>query len=208
MDFSHAFENNERWVRQKLNLDDNYFRELARGQKPDLLYIGCSDSRVTPELIMSAEPGDIFVHRNMANIIPNDDLNALSVIDYAVNHLEVGHIVVCGHYGCGGVKAAMQTDDLDMLNPWLKHVRDVYRVHKDELTNITDENDRYKRLVELNVYEQCANLLKMPKVQRARKEWQLNLHGWVFDLHSGRLIDLDFDMDALWDELKSIYSLS
>ena len=132
-------------------MDSDYFDNLSKGQNPDILYIGCSDSRVTAEELMGVSPGDVFVHRNIANMVPNTDLSAMSVIDYAILHLQVIHIVVCGHYYCGGVKAAMQSKDLGILNPWLRNIRDVYRIHKEELNNIQDEEQRYKRLVELNV---------------------------------------------------------
>ena len=153
MDIQQIFKNNTEWVRKKLNLDPNYFKNLSKGQDPDILYIGCSDSRVTAEELMGVQPGDVFVHRNIANMVPNTDLNVQSVIDFAVLHLKVEHIVVCGHYYCGGVKAAMQSTDLGILNSWLRNIRDVYRLHKDELNQLNDEEQRYKRLVELNTRE-------------------------------------------------------
>ncbi len=158
--YEQIFENNKRWVAEKKASDKDFFENLARGQHPDFLYIGCSDSRVTAEDLMGLQPGEVFVHRNIANIISNTDLNAMSVINYAVVHLQVKHIVVCGHYYCGGVKAAMQPEDLGILNPWLRNIRDVYRLHKDELNGISREEDRYKRLVELNTEEQCINIIK------------------------------------------------
>ncbi|MBP6323900.1 MAG: carbonic anhydrase, partial [Chitinophagales bacterium] len=133
------FENNEKWVTEKLSLDPNYFENLSKGQAPEFLYIGCSDSRVTAEDLMGAKPGEIFIHRNIANMVVSIDLNAMSVINYAVRHLKVKHVVVCGHYECGGVKAAMQPTDLGILNPWLRNIRDVYRLHQTELDSITDE---------------------------------------------------------------------
>ena len=139
MDIKQIFKNNEAWIKEKLKSDSNYFSELSIGQSPEILYIGCSDSRVTAEELMGLEPGDVFVHRNIANMIPNTDLNVMSVINYAVSHLKVNHIVVCGHYGCGGVQAAMQAADLGVLNPWLRNIRDVYRLHKTELDNIESE---------------------------------------------------------------------
>ena len=176
MDIKQIFENNKTWVKQKLNLDPDFFRNLSKGQNPEILYIGCSDSRVTAEELMGGAPGDIFVHRNIANMVPNTDLSSMSVIDYAVTHLKVKHVVVCGHYYCGGVKAAMESADLGILNPWLRNVRDVYRLHQDELNKIEDEEQRYKRLVELNVQEQCANVIKTAAVQKATKDRDITVH--------------------------------
>ena len=199
------FKNNKKWVSEQLELDANYFENLAKGQAPEYLYIGCSDSRVTAETMMGAEPGEIFVHRNIANLVPNTDLSVMSVINYAVVHLKVNHIVVCGHYNCGGVHAAMQTSDLGILNPWLRNIRDVYRMHKSELEEIGDEEDKFKRLVHLNVQEQCVNVLKTIEVQEAIKERNLKVHGWVFDIHTGRLIDLNIDFQSIIKNLKDIY---
>lgn len=170
MELKKIFENNQAWVQSKLNIDNQYFENLSKGQSPEILYIGCSDSRVTAEDMMGATPGDVFVHRNIANMVPNTDLNVMSVIDYAVTHLKVKHVVVCGHYFCGGVKAAMESSDLGVLNPWLRNIRDVYRIHKNELNAIEDEDARYKRLVELNVQEQCINVIKTAQVQKATKK--------------------------------------
>lgn len=207
MDIKKIFENNQKWVQDKLNLDSNYFKNLSDGQNPDILYIGCSDSRVTAEELMGVAPGDAFVHRNIANMVPNTDLSSMSVIDYAVLHLQVDHVVVCGHYFCGGVKAAMQSQDLGILNPWLRNIRDVYRIHKDELNAISDEDGRYKRLVELNVQEQCINVIKTAEVQRAYRERGITVHGWVFDIHSGKLIDLKIDFDKILHDVMEIYHL-
>ncbi|PKR79801.1 carbonic anhydrase [Brumimicrobium salinarum] len=207
MDISEIFENNRAWVTKKLNLDPNYFENLSQGQKPDVLYIGCSDSRVTAEELMGVAPGDAFVHRNIANMVPNTDLSSMSVIDYAVSHLEVEMIVVCGHYYCGGVKAAMESSDLGILNPWLRNIRDVYRLHDKELNAIENEEERYKRLVELNVQEQCINVIKTAAVQKANKKRNIAVHGWVFDIHSGKLIDLEIDFEKILDEIMEIYKL-
>src|SRR5690606_4502085 len=190
MEMQEIFKNNQAWVAEKLNVDPNYFKTLSEGQSPEVLYIGCSDSRVTAEELMGVGPGDAFVHRNIANMVINTDLSAMSVINYAVAHLKVKHIVVCGHYYCGGVKAAMQSADLGILNPWLRNIRDVYRLHKAELNAIEDEEARYKRLVELNVEEQCVNIIKTADVQRAFRDRGISIHGWVFDIHSGKLVDL------------------
>jgi carbonic anhydrase len=207
MDIKTVFENNETWINQKLDKNPDYFKELAKGQNPDILYIGCSDSRVTAEDLMGVQPGDVFVHRNIANMVISIDLNAMSVLNYAVDNLEVDHVVICGHYYCGGVKAAMQAADLGILNPWLRNIRDVYRLHKEELNAIPDENDRYNRLVELNVQEQCVNLLKTAVVQKAVRKRNMKVHGWVFDVATGRLIDLKIDFKAILKEITEIYDL-
>ncbi|MGO3707275.1 MAG: carbonic anhydrase [Mesonia hippocampi] len=207
MDISKIFKNNHKWVEDKLQLNPDYFKKLSEGQNPDILYIGCSDSRVTAEDLMGVTPGEAFVHRNIANMVPNTDLSAMSVIDYAVSHLKVNHVVVCGHYYCGGVKAAMQSADLGILNPWLRNIRDVYRIHQAELDSITDEDQRYKRLVELNVEEQCRNVIKTAEVQRAYNDRGITVHGWVFDIHSGKLIDLNIDYLKIMENVMEIYRL-
>ena len=207
MEINEIFKNNQEWVQKKLEIDSDYFDKLSKGQNPDILYIGCSDSRVTAEELMGVSPGEAFVHRNIANMVPNTDLSAMSVIDYAVLHLKVNHIVVCGHYFCGGVKAAMQSEDLGILNPWLRNIRDVYRMHKDELDSIEDEDLRYNRLVELNVQEQCINVIKTAEVQRAARERGLTIHGWVFDIQTGRLIDLEIDFNKILNDVMEIYRL-
>jgi carbonic anhydrase len=207
MDLEKIFQNNQKWVQDKLNLDANYFNNLSKGQNPDILYIGCADSRVTAEELMGASPGEVFVHRNIANMVPNTDLSSMSVIDYAVLHLKVNHVVVCGHYYCGGVKAAMQSQDLGILNPWLRNIRDVYRLHRIELNAIADEESRYKRLVELNVQEQCVNVIKTAEVQRAYRDRGITVHGWVFDIHSGKLIDLKINFSKILENVMEIYRL-
>lgn len=207
MDIEKVFKNNEKWIAQKLSVDSNYFENLSKGQSPDILYIGCSDSRVTAEDLMGVEPGEVFVHRNIANMVISIDLNVMSVLNYSVRHLKVNHVVVCGHYFCGGVKAAMQAQDMGILNPWLRNIRDVYRLHKEELNSITDENLRYNRLVELNVQEQCVNLIKTAAIQEAYKERGLQVHGWVFDIHSGQLIDLKIDFPKVLKDIMEIYDL-
>jgi carbonic anhydrase len=207
MNIAQIFRNNENWIAEKLKLDGEYFKNLSKGQKPEVLYIGCSDSRVTAEELMGVKPGEVFVHRNIANMVPNTDLSVMSVITYAVSHLKVNHIVVCGHYYCTGVKAAMQSADLGILNPWLRNIRDVYRLHKEELDSITDTEEKYKRLVELNVQEQCVNILKTSDVQKAYKERHITVHGWVFDIHSGKLIDLKIDFDKILEGIMEIYRI-
>ncbi len=207
MKIDQIFKNNQEWIGQKLKLDPDYFKNLSKGQSPAILYVGCADSRVTAEEIMGVNPGDVFVHRNIANMVPNTDLGVMSTINYAVSVLKVDHIVVCGHYYCGGVKAAMQSADLGILNPWLRNIRDVYRLHKSELDAIKDEEEKYRRLVELNVQEQCVNVLKTPEVQLAYKERGITVHGWVFDIHSGKLIDLKINFEEILSRIMEIYRL-
>ena len=207
MDLAKVFDNNNKWIKERLSQDANFFKDLGKGQNPELLYIGCSDSRVSAEELMGLGTGDMFVHRNIANMVISIDLNVMSVVNYAVDHLKVKHIVVCGHYSCGGVKAAMQSKDLGILNPWLRNIRDVYRIHKTKLNQITDENEKYDKLVELNVQEQCINLIKTAAVQRASRDRDLKVHGWVFDIHTGKLIDLKIDFDAILKNIKEIYHL-
>jgi len=201
------FENNQKWIKEKLQQDKDYFKKLSCGQNPEILYIGCSDSRVTAEELMGAKPGEVFVYRNIGNMISNTDLSAMSVINYAVNHLKVKHIVVCGHYYCNGVKAAMQSEDFGILNPWLRNIRDVYRIHNEELNAIADEEEKYKRLVELNIQEQCINIIKIAEVQKAFKERNLLVRGWVFDVHSGKLIDLKIDFNKILQNIMEIYRI-
>jgi len=207
MEIRHIFANNQKWIKEKVKTDENYFKKLSLGQKPHILYIGCSDSRVSTEELMGAQPGEVFVHRNIANMVPNTDLSSMSVINYAVSYLKVQHVVICGHYYCNGVKAAMQSADMGILNPWLRNIRDVYRLHKEELATITDEEEKYKKLVELNVQEQCVNVIKTPDVQRAIKERGLTVHGWVFDVNSGELIDLKIDFDKILEHIMEIYRI-
>ena len=207
MNINQIFANNKTWIAEKLKLDSEYFRNLSLGQTPEILYIGCSDSRVSAEELMGAKPGEVFVHRNIANMVPNTDLNVMSVINYSVSYLIVKHVVVCGHYYCYGVKAAMQSEDMGILNPWLRNIRDVYRIHRCALDAIADEDLRYKRLVELNVQEQCVNVLKTADVQKAYKERTLTVHGWVFDIKTGQLIDLKIDFDKILKGIMEIYRI-
>lgn len=202
------FENNKKWVAEKKNKDSDFFDHLAKGQSPEILYIGCSDSRVTVEEMTGMAPGQMFVHRNIANLVPNNDNSSASVIEYAVAYLNVKHIVVCGHYNCGGIKAAMKAEDLGILNPWLRNVRDVYRLHKNTLDAISDEEARYKKLVELNVEEQCINVIKMAVLQKHYLEKGYpTVHGWVFDMHSGNLIDLKINFIRKLSGIREIYDL-
>jgi carbonic anhydrase len=207
--YEQIFENNRRWVAQKLEGDAGFFDKLARDQEPDYLYIGCSDSRVPANEIMGLEPGELFVHRNIANLVNNIDLNVMSVINFAVCHLHVKHVIVCGHYNCGGVKAAMTPKDMGVLNPWLRNIRDVYRLHEKELDGIKDEHQRYNRLVELNVYEQSVNVIKTAAVQQsyAANNYPV-VHGWVFDLHTGILKDLQIDFQKELQHIQKLYDLT
>lgn len=207
MDIQQIFKNNRHWVEEKLGTDKEYFKTLAEGQSPKILYIGCSDSRVSAEELMGVAPGEVFVHRNIANMVPNNDLNSMSVISYAVNHLKVDHIVVCGHYNCGGIKAAMIQQDFGVLNPWLRNIRDVLRLHMDELQIITDEDTKSRRYVELNVQEQCINVIKTADVQKAILTRNITVHGWVFDIHTGYLVDLKIDFHKILEKIMEIYRI-
>jgi carbonic anhydrase len=202
------FEKNQAWVAEKLSVDAEYFNKLSQGQSPEFLYIGCADSRVTAEDLMGAKPGEIFIHRNVANLVVPTDNNINAVIQYAVEHLKVKHIIVCGHYECGGVKAALNPSDMGQLNSWLQTLRDVYRFHRQELDSIADTQKRFDRLVELNVLEQCLNIIKIDHVQRAwYKTGFPTVHGWVFDVRTGKLIDLGLNMEKEFAEIRSIYDL-
>jgi carbonic anhydrase len=196
---------NKAWASEKVADDPDYFRRLAGIQSPEFLWIGCSDSRVPANEITGTQPGEIFVHRNIANLVVNTDVNLLAVLDYAVSHLKVKHIIVCGHYGCSGIKAAASKQDFrPVLNMWLRNIKDVIRHHRDELESITDEEQRLNRLVELNVQEQVYNLAKTSIIQRFwRKEQRPDLHGWVYGLKDG-LIKPVFDMKA-GTHINSIY---
>jgi carbonic anhydrase len=206
--YDQIFENNKKWVASKKATDKDFFEKISKDQHPDYLYIGCSDSRVPATEIMGLEPGEVFVHRNIANLVVNTDLNAQSVINYAVRHLQVKHIIVCGHYNCGGVRAAMLQQDLGILNPWLRNIRDVFRLHKDELFAIENEEDRYNRLVELNVQEQCINIIKTAAVQKSYIEKKFPVvHGWVFNIRNGLLKDLNIDFQTILKDIQRIYNL-
>ncbi|MFM9051388.1 MAG: carbonic anhydrase [Bacteroidota bacterium] len=177
---------NKAWAQEKVLDDPEYFSRLALIQKPEFLWIGCSDSRVPANEITGTQPGEIFVHRNIANMVVHTDLNLLSVLEYAVHHLKVKHVIVCGHYGCGGVKAAMTHHNLGIINKWLRNIKDVYRFHRQEIDAIADADLKIDRMVELNVEEQVMNLAKTSIIQRAWKhEQRPHLHGWVYGLDNG-----------------------
>ena len=206
--YRQIFENNRKWVEDRRRDDPEFFKKLADGQEPDFLYIGCADSRIVANEVMGLRPGEVFVHRNIANLVVNTDLNVHSVIEYAVSHLRVKHIIVCGHYGCGGIKAAMTPNDHGLLNGWLREVRDVYRLHRAELELIDDEAARYARLVELNVQEQCIRVLKTAAVQNSFAETGYpNVHGWVYDLADGHLLDLEIPFQEILDDIRKMYRL-
>jgi carbonic anhydrase len=202
------FQNNKRWISQKLSDDSKYFEKLSAGQTPHFLYIGCSDSRVAAEELMGLKPGELFVHRNVANLVVSTDSNLNAVVQYAVEHLQVKHVIVCGHYECGGVKAALHPSDMGQLNSWLQTLRDVLRLHHMELNKIRDPQKRFDRLVELNVIEQCINIVKIDHVQRSwYKTKTPNVHGWVFDVRTGKLKDLKLNMRDVLGDIRSIYDL-
>lgn len=206
--YKKILENNKEWVEKSLEKDPNYFADLAKGQTPPLLWIGCSDSRVPANEIIGAKPGEVFVHRNIANMVVHTDMNMLSVLDYAVNVLKVKHVIVCGHYGCGGVKAAMGNQSIGIIDNWIRHIKDVYRMHNIYLDSIQDETKRFNTFVEINVKEQVFDLAKTSIVQAAWKNGQdLTLHGWVYGLNSGYVTDLDVNMSSNL-ELDEVYQLS
>ena len=184
--YEKLLQNNKEWAAEEIYKDPEYFHRLADVQHPEFLWIGCSDSRVPADKITGTQPGEIFVHRNIANMVVHTDLNLLAVLEYAVNHLKVKHIVVCGHYGCGGVKAAMTNHNYGIINKWIRNIKDVYRIHRDEIKYQTKEEDQLNRLIELNVQEQVMNLAKTSIIQKCWKEEQRPyLHGWVYGLDNG-----------------------
>lgn len=201
------FTKNKEWIDEKLKEDPAYFDKLAAGQKPPVLWIGCADSRVPANEIIGAKPGEVFVHRNIANMVVHSDMNMLSVLDYAVNVLEVKHIIVCGHYGCGGVQAALTNKSFGLIDNWIRHIKDSYRFHQDELDALTDETEKFNRFVELNVVEQVFDLAKTSIVQKAwEKEQPLSIHGWVYKLNDGLIKDLNVNFKNN-SELLEVYQL-
>lgn len=198
---------NKDWVAATLAEDPNFFERLSAGQKPPILWIGCSDSRVPANQITNTNPGDIFVHRNIANVVVHTDMNMLSVLDYAVNVLEVEHVIVCGHYGCGGVAAAMGNKQHGIIDNWLRNIKDTYRLHNTELEGITDEVERRNRLVELNVEEGVFNLTKTSIVQnRWANGKKLGIHGWVYSLQTGLITDLSVSCEGS-EQLASVFKM-
>ena len=205
--YKQLLENNKNWVADKLAIDPAYFDKLSNSQNPEYLWIGCSDSRVPANQITGTLPGDIFVHRNIANLVVHSDMNMLSVLSYAVEVLKVKHIIVCGHYGCGGVLAAMENKQFGLIDNWLRHIKDVYRYHHKELDAIEDKTQRARRFVEVNVIEQVHDLGKTSIVQNAWKNKQpLHVHGWVYDIHDGIIKDLNVNFTCTKD-LHKVYHL-
>ena len=205
--YNKMLENNKKWVTSKLEKDPDYFLKLSKGQQPPVLWIGCSDSRVPANEIIGAEPGEVFVHRNIANMVVHSDMNLLSVLDYAVNVLKVKHIIVCGHYGCGGVQAAMTNKHIGLIDNWIRHIKDVYRFHSSELNSIVNEAERFNRFVEINVVEQVLDLAKTSIVQGAwGKNQDLHVHGWVYDVADGLIKDLGISIKND-DSLADVYQL-
>jgi carbonic anhydrase len=205
--YKKILDNNKQWVESQLSNDPEYFKDLSKGQNPPLLWIGCSDSRVPANEIIGAKPGEVFVHRNIANMVIHSDMNMLSVLDYAVNVLKVKHVIVCGHYGCGGIKAAMGNDSIGIIDNWIRHIKDVYRLHNTYLDSIVDENERFNAFVELNVKEQVFDLAKTSIVQAAWRSGQdLTLHGWAYGLNSGFVTDLNVNFSCNKD-LDAVYQL-
>lgn len=205
--YKSLLEGNKNWVKERLEADPAFFERLSKGQNPQVLWIGCSDSRVPANEITNTQPGDIFVHRNIANMVVHSDMNMLSVLDYAVSILKVKHVIVCGHYGCGGVKAAMENQQFGLVDNWLRFIKDVYRIHSKELDSIKDEHERFDRLVELNVMEQVFDLSKTSIIQNSwRERNNPKVHGWVYSLKTGIIKDLGVSLDST-STLPSIYRI-
>ncbi len=197
--------NNKAWVEAMIAKDPGYFSKLAGGQKPPLLWIGCADSRVPANEIIGAAPGEVFVHRNIANMVVHTDMNMLSVLDYAVNVLKVQHVIVCGHYGCGGVRAAMSNQQFGIIDNWIRHIKDVYRFHQEELEGITDPVQKENRFVELNVIEQVYDLSKTSIIQNSWNNSKLPyIHGWIYDIRNGIINDLNVSVNENSD-LPKVY---
>lgn len=206
--YKNIIKNNREWVESNLAQDPEFFEKLGNGQRPQLLWIGCADSRVPANQIIGAPPGEVFVHRNIANMVIHTDMNMLSVVDYAVNILKVRHVIVCGHYGCGGIQAAMGNESFGLIDNWVRHIKNNYRIHKKELDSIEDEQQRFDRFVELNVVEQVYDLAKTSIVQNAWKNDQaLYLHGWVYGVSSGIIKDLNVNVSSE-SQLDEVYQLN
>lgn len=202
--YERLIKGNEKWIQEKLDLDPDFFKKLAQGQTPEFLWIGCSDSRVPANEITGTESGEIFVHRNIANQVVHSDTNMLSVLQYAVEYLHVKHIIVCGHYGCGGVKAAMDTKHVGLIGRWLAYIKDIYQNNIKTLEAISNPEEKEKKMVELNVIEQVHNLAKTSIVQKAWKNRELEIHGWVYSLEDGKIIDLDVAYSNI-DQLEPVF---
>lgn len=205
--YKKLLDNNKEWVAKSLEKDPEFFSRLANGQQPPILWIGCSDSRVPANEIIGAQPGEVFVHRNIANMVLHTDMSMLSVLDYAVNVLKVKHVIVCGHYGCGGVQAALTNKHIGLIDNWIRHIKDVYRFHQDELNSIEDEKSKFDRFVELNVFEQVYDLAKTSIMQAAwEREQDVHIHGWVYDVKDGLINDLKITLKNN-DSLSEVYQL-
>ncbi len=206
--YDKVFELNKKWLKEKNKKNNKFFENSYKEQKPDFFFIGCSDSRVPANTITGLDIGDLFVHRNIANIVSNNDLNMMASIQFAVEQLKVKHIVVCGHYGCGGVKSAMKQKSFGLLDSWLKNVRDVYRLHFDELELKNNEEEKYNRLVELNILEQAENVIKTSYVQKSYiKNSFPRVHAWVYNMKTGELNDLDIDFEKILKKVQLVYKL-
>ncbi|MEZ4890153.1 MAG: carbonate dehydratase [Crocinitomicaceae bacterium] len=206
--YNQLLENNKKWAGEQIEKDPNFFTDLAKGQTPPVLWIGCADSRVPANEVIGAKAGEVFVHRNIANMVIHSDMNMLSVLDYAVNVLKVKHIIVCGHYGCGGVLTAMSNKHVGIIDNWIRHIKDVYRFHHKELNLIQDQKARFDRFVELNVIEQVNDLAKTSILQNAWDRGQeLHIHGWVYSINDGLINDLKCSIKNN-DSLEEVYQLS
>lgn len=206
--YKQLLDNNKAWVNEKLAEDKDFFNRLANGQQPPLLWIGCSDSRVPANQIIGADAGEVFVHRNIANMVVHTDMSMLSVLDYSINVLKVKHVIVCGHYGCGGVKAAMGNQNIGLIDNWIRHIKDVYRHNSHELSFITDEKKQFDRLVELNVQEQVENVAKTSIIQKAWENGQeVHVHGWVYGVEDGIIKDLEISI-ANNETLNSVFQFN
>lgn len=206
--YQSLLDGNKEWVAERLKEDPEFFERLSKGQSPQVLWIGCSDSRVPANEITRTQPGEIFVHRNIANMVVHSDMNLLSVLDYAVNILKVRHVIVCGHYGCGGVKAAMANEQYGLVDNWLRYIKDVYRIHSAELEAIQDQEARFDRFVELNVIEQVLDLTKTSIVQNSwRDRMEPHVHGWVYSLRTGIIKDLKVSFNS-HAKLPDIYRIN
>ncbi len=199
---------NKAWSKEKLELDHDYFNRLAHQQKPKFLWIGCSDSRVPANEITGTDPGEVFVHRNIANMVVHTDLNLLSVLQYAVEVLKVEHIIVCGHYGCGGIEAAISQKDFGLINKWLRNIKEVYKMYQKEVDAIENHTDKINKLVEFNVIEQCQDLIKTSIVQKAWKNRKgPEIHGWVYGLSNGLVTEL-VNIEANVENVNPIFRYS
>ncbi|MBI1255983.1 MAG: carbonate dehydratase [Chloroflexi bacterium] len=206
-ELQHLFDNNRAWADQMTARDPNFFEGLSAQQAPEYLWIGCADSRVPANEIIGLPPGEVFVHRNIANVVIHTDLNCLSVIQYAVEVLKVKHIIVCGHYGCGGVAAAMQTREFGLIDNWLRHLKDIYLKHEDDLDIISDDRQRFDHFCEINVVEQVYHVCQTTIVQGAwRRGQELAVHGWIYGLHDGLLQDLNLTVSSA-DEIDALYRM-